>query len=216
MDANGRMPEHAADGQVLRWSGRVVTAADLRQSLNGQRELVLTSRAIITPLAADELRARGIRVTSQATEPTATSPSAWGIAQDRSYPEVAGALQALRRDGSLLKEMPLCSGPCCGWSRALADCVAHGECTGAIVFCNDPALVCCVANKVAGLRAVTVTSVSQARHAALSVGPNFVAVEMPGRTFFEIRQILGCLCKTAACPEPLACTLRELDGHAHR
>jgi hypothetical protein len=218
MGANGQLPEPAADGQVLRWNRRVLTAADLQQSLNGQRELVLPRHAIITPLAADELRARGVRVTSQATESTAPPRSAWGVAQDRTYPEVAGALQAVRREGSLLNEMHSCSEPCCVWSRALAQCVAHGECTGAIVFCKDPGLVCCVANKVAGLRAVTIASIAQARQTLLSVGPNFVAMEMPGRTFFEIRQMFRCLCAgmATACPETLACILRELDGHAHR
>jgi hypothetical protein len=39
---------------------------------------------------------------------------------------------------------------------------------------------------------------------------------MPGRTFFEIRQILRTLIGTRLCPEGVACTLRELDGHAHR
>ena len=68
------------------------------------------------------------------------------------------------------------------------------------------------------LRAVGVATVAQAAQALLTLGPNLVAVEMPGRTFFEIRQILRsvCLAGAAACPDGVACTLRELDGHAHR
>ena len=50
---------------VLRWAGRVVTADDLYRSLNGHRELVLTPRAVVTPLAAEHLRARGVRVSRQ-------------------------------------------------------------------------------------------------------------------------------------------------------
>ena len=219
MDANGKMPQHAADGRVLRWNGRVVTAADLRQSLDGHQELALPPRAIITPLAADELRARGIRITSQSSDAAPLPRPAWGFAQDRPYPEVGSALQGLRRDGFVVKEMLSCpEGGCCGWSRALAEGVARGECTGGVVFCSDPGLVCCVANKIAGLRAVAVTSVMQVTRSLLSFGPNLVAVEMPGRTLFEIRQMLRCLCgaDTAACSEAVACTLRELDGHAHR
>jgi hypothetical protein len=218
MGANGQSPMSSADGQVLRWNGRVVTAADLRQSLNGHRELIVPRHTVITPLAADELRARGVRVTSQAPEPTAAARSVWGVAQDRVYPEVVGALQALRRDGPLTKEMPACEGPCCGWSRSLAECIVRGECSGAIVFCKEPGLVCCVANKVAGLRAAVVATAPQSRHVITSLGPNFIVVEMPGRNFFEIRQLLRCLsdASPAACPETLACTLRELDGHAHR
>jgi hypothetical protein len=44
-----------------------------------------------------------------------------------------------------------------------------------------------------------------------------LAVEMPGRTFFEVRQILKALSRTAAeCPQKIADVLQELDGHAHR
>ena len=41
---------------------------------------------------------------------------------------------------------------------------------------------------------------------------------VPGRTFFEVRQILRICCSVAApaCPPGLACTLKELEGHAHR
>ena len=219
MGANGQLPESSADGQVLRWNGRVVTAADLRQFLNGQRELVVSGSPIITPLAADELRARGVRVTAQRAEPVSSSRLAWGFALDQPYPEVGSAMQSLRREGLVVQEMQSCpEGSCCSWSRTLAQCVARGDCQGGVVFCKDAGLVCCVVNKVAGLRAVAVTTVAQMAQALLSLGPNLVAVAMPGRTFFEIRQILRCLCaaSSTACPEGVACTLRELDGHAHR
>jgi hypothetical protein len=56
-----------------------------------------------------------------------------------------------------------------------------------------------------------------AARATLSLAANLLAVEMPGRTFFEVRQILRTLIAApGACPGGVACTLRELDGHAHR
>jgi ribose 5-phosphate isomerase RpiB len=87
-----------------------------------------------------------------------------------------------------------------------------------VVFCGDPGLVCCVANKVPGLRAAAAWTVTQAARAALALGANLVAVEMPGRTFFEVRQILRALCAGggSGCPGDVARTLGELDGHAHR
>jgi hypothetical protein len=50
------------------------------------------------------------------------------------------------------------------------------------------------------------------------LGANLLAVEMPGRTFFEVRQILHILCASGepVCPPGVACTLTELDRHAHR
>jgi hypothetical protein len=96
--------------------------------------------------------------------------------------------------------------------------VVRGECLGGVIFCRDPGLVCCVANKLAGLRSVAVLTIARAARATLTLSPNLVAVEMPGRTFFELRQILRTLvtCDGSGCPAGVATALKELDGHAHR
>lgn len=219
MGANGQLPE-AADGRILRWPGRIVTAEDLRLHLNGHEELLLAPRALVTPSAAEQLRDRGVRISRQAVEvPTARPRAAWGYAQDRPYPLVRSAAQALRRDGLGTKDLtPAGEGPPCSWAKAVAECVARGECLGGVVFCQDPGLVCLVANKVAGLRAVAANTIGAAARATLTVGANLLIVEMPGRTFFEIRQIFRLLCQSEppACPPGVSGTLQELDGHAHR
>jgi hypothetical protein len=143
----------------------------------------------------------------------------WGYGQDRPHPFVTSAVGAIQREGMPLQELPASGADQpCRWAKAAAECVARGDCRGAILFCQDPAVVCCVANKVPGLRAVAVTTVAQAMRARLTLAANYVAVEMPGRTFFEVRQILRTLCTTASpsCPADAAGTLQELDGHAHR
>jgi ribose 5-phosphate isomerase RpiB len=84
------------------------------------------------------------------------------------------------------------------------------------VFCADPALVCCVANKVRGVRAAAVATASQAARARKSLAANLLAVEMPGRTLHELRQIVRTAVARAACPAEVAKVLEELDGHAHR
>jgi ribose 5-phosphate isomerase RpiB len=128
------------------------------------------------------------------------------------------AVQALRRQGAVIRDLPPAdNGLPCHWARAVAECVARRECAGGVLFCAGPELVCCVANKVAGLRAAAVTTVHQAARATLDLGANLLVVEMPGRTFFEIRQILRTLyVASPACPNGLACTLEELEAHAHR
>jgi hypothetical protein len=219
MNGNGQPREDASSAQVLRWTGRVVAADDLRRSLNGHRELLVAPNAVITPLALEQLRQGGVQIRREPTEQTPAPRVTWGYAQDRPHPMVRSAVQALERDGLHWRELlPAEPTSPCRWAKALAACVARGECRGGVVFCQDPGLVCCVANKVAGLRGIAVATVAQASRAVLTLGPNLVAVEMPGRTFFEIRQILRLLCVPgqAACPAGVACTLQELDGHAHR
>jgi hypothetical protein len=220
MNGNGRAPEATAGGRVLHWPGRVLSASDLRHSLNGHRELVLAPGTVVTPLAQEELRHNGVQVTRREPErkPIAGT-AAWGYAEERPGPLVRSAVQALAREGVELRELPGAGGGLtCRWARAVAECVARGECAGGVLFCGDAGLACCVANKVPGLRAAMVTSIGQAARASLALAANFVAVEMPGRTFFEVRQILRAVCAgpPARCPEGLACTLRELEGHAHR
>jgi hypothetical protein len=142
----------------------------------------------------------------------------WGVGQDRPHAMVAAAVQGLAREGMCFRELPLEANQLpCRWAKAVAECLARGECAGGVLFCEDPGLVSCVANKVPGLRAVAVTTVGQAARATLSLAANLLVVEMPGRTFFEVRQILRTLLSGGmVCPDGVACTLRELDGHAHR
>src|SRR5260370_7330217 len=114
----------------------------------------------------------------------------WGVAQDRPYPMVQTALQALARETAPLRELPApCVGPECGWARAVAECVGRGDCCGGVVFCEDPGLVCCVANKVPGLRAAAVVTIAQAARATRPLGANLLALEMPAPPVFAVRQI---------------------------
>jgi hypothetical protein len=206
----------AADGEVLHWPGRVLSAEDLRRSLNGHRQLILPARAVITPLAAERIRNDGIQVSRQAVEEHPALETPWGYAQDRPHVFVQCSIEALQRDGVALKELKVAGQPsACRWARVVAECVAHGDCRGGVVFCEDAGVLCCVANKVAGLRAAVANTVAQASRATLTLAANLLAVDMPGRTLFEVRQILRVCGSRTKCPADLASTLRELDGHAH-
>jgi hypothetical protein len=209
MSGNGE-----TDAQVLCWPRRVLSADDLRRHLTSQRELQLLPRTIVTPLAADELRFRGIRVTFQ-TQAAAAKKDAdaacWGYAQERPDNIVASAVQALEHDGMKLVTIDSAD------ARKLGETIARGQCPGVVVFCSDPPLVCCIANKLSGIRAAAIATPQAAMRARQALGANLLAVEMPGRTFFELRQILRIACNgPACCPDDVAKTLKELDGHAHR
>jgi ribose 5-phosphate isomerase RpiB len=208
-----------ANGQVLRWPGRVVSAEELRRTLNGHRELIVPTRAVITPSALEHLRQNGIQVRRQAADEKPAAASTWAYAQDRPAALVKNVVQSLAREGIPLKEMECADDrEVCHWARLTAECVGRGDCRGAVVFCEDGGLVCCLANKVPGLRASAVRSIAQAGRAAQMLGANLVAVEMPGPTFFEVRQILRTICGggNPNCPPAVATALQECDGHAHR
>ena len=140
---------------------------------------------------------------------------------DFHLPESTGedALLALVREGLTFREFPLEANQLlCRWAKAVAECLARGECAGGVLFCDDPGLVSCVANKVSGLRSAPVTTVAQAIQATTTLAVNLLVVEMPGRTFFEIRQILRTAATTGKPDSPvtIAQQLRELEANAHR
>lgn len=211
-----------ADGGVLRWTGKLLSADDLRRHWKGQRELIVSRQTIVTPLAVDELKDRGVRLVRDAAcgsaqDTVSANVQAPGYAQERPDPIVTAAVHSLEREGVISQELEQCAGSPAAWAQSLAEYVVREECRGVAVFCSNPGLVCCVANKVGGLRAASVMTVAQAARALTSIGANLLAVEMPGRTLFEIRQIMMSLSKTpTGCPESVADTLQELDGHAHR
>jgi len=141
----------------------------------------------------------------------------WGIAlQGQAPPMLQAALRSVRRTAPAPAPLPDCNGESCHWFRAVADCLARGECKGAVLFCDDAGLACCIANKVPGVRAIAVGSVMQAEQAVAGFGANLLVSETTGRTFYEFKQLLQLCCTGGACPPGIACTLEELDGHAHR
>jgi hypothetical protein len=209
----------SASGEVLHWSDRVVTAEALRRALNGHREIMLAPRSIITPLAADELRARGVKITRQTqTDGSAAAKAAWAYAQEWPDSLVQCAVRSLEREKLTLVPLEVRAKSPSHWARAVAETLAGGPWHGAAVFGHDAGLLACVANKVSGVRAVEVVSATQVRRALAAVGANVLVVEMPGRTLFEVGQILRALCQAGkpVCPPETAGVLEELDGHAHR
>ncbi|MBY0524812.1 MAG: RpiB/LacA/LacB family sugar-phosphate isomerase [Gemmataceae bacterium] len=141
----------------------------------------------------------------------------WGYAlQGQAPPMLQAALRSVRRTVSEPTPLPDCHGESCPWVRAVADCVANGQCQGAVLFCDDACVACCVANKVPGVRAVAVSSLAQAYQALAGFGANLLIAEPAGRTFFEFKQLLQLCCEGGTCPPGVACVLEELDGHAHR
>jgi hypothetical protein len=198
---------------VLLWPKRLLSADDLRRHLTTQRELVLLPKTVVTPLAADELKAKGVRVSWQApgaVDAISAKPGTWIYAQEKDEPMVASVILALEREGI---KLPAVSGSV----RKLAETILRGAHAGGILFAADSALACCIGNKVAGIRAAAVVNALQVSRAKKTLGANLFAVDVPGRTFFELRQMLKAIVADAGgCSDDVARILKELDGHAHR
>src|SRR5206468_2150414 len=123
------------DVRVLHWHGRVLSADDLRRSLNGHRELVLSPGTVITPLAAEELRGLDVRISRQEKPMEKTGGNdAWGYVQEQPQPLLSSVLQSLGREGLHLKPLQVEAEEPSAWARIVAACVARGDCQGGVVF----------------------------------------------------------------------------------
>ena len=143
--------------------------------------------------------------------------ASWGYAvEGRPSTMLQVALHAAHRNGHSPQVLPECNGEPCDWVRGVAECLRSGRCRTAVLFCRDACLACCIANKVPGVRAAAVWTVSQAVRALEQLGANLLIVEMADRTYFECKEFLRLCCDGVACPPGVACILQELDGHAHR
>ena len=142
--------------------------------------------------------------------------SRWAYGQDRPFAMVGAAVQTLARSGEAWNPLHA-AGSAIAWVATVAELVSNGEYDGIVLFCEDPAMAALVANQTPGVRAAAVSTVNQAARATLTIAANLLAVEMPGRTFFEIRHILHLLRESRlGCPAELASVLSEREHDANR
>lgn len=141
----------------------------------------------------------------------------WGYAvEGRPSMMLQIALRSAHKNGHSPQSLPECNGETCAWIRNVAECLQSGRCRAAVLFCRDACLACCIANKISGVRAAAVWTVTQASRALEQLGANLLVVEMANRTYYECKEMLRLCCEGSDCPPSVACILQELDGHAHR
>ena len=117
---------------------------------------------------------------------------------------VRAALLSLRSSGDACASLPE------HWRRAvvrlgarsLGECVTRGECAGGVICsATTPAWSAASPTSCRACEPRRCTTVAQAARATLTLGANLLAVEMPGRTYFELRQMLRLLCATVRLPD---------------
>ncbi|MCI0738597.1 MAG: RpiB/LacA/LacB family sugar-phosphate isomerase [Gemmataceae bacterium] len=217
------MSQENGEATVWHWTQRVFSAEDLRHEYRGQKSLVLPPRGLVTPLAADELKSRGINVSWQVSASGGRKPPddrtrrVWHCVTENPDSLVEAAIQSLARDGLTFGKWDSTRVPVAVWAKALAGQLVGKESAGGVVFCSNPWLMCCVANKVTGVRAATVQNAKEASQAMASFGANFFAVTMPGRTLFELKSLLRSVATTKPkCADETTKVFEEIDRHAHR
>lgn len=183
--------------------GRLLAAGHLPRRLAGVTQVVVPPGALISPLVLEMLASAGIPLVREGQEAggqeispgstlRANSQARTGhllVAAEVAYELVGRATVEIARSGkcpSQVETKPWEQGSA-GWGDWLS-----AEAGRRLVhFGPNPELVASVAMLRWAIPAASVQSVAQASRALSAFGPRVLAVEMPGRTLFEARHIIG-------------------------
>jgi len=191
----GRQDERFVDS-------RVVTLESIAGRLQEAKQLVVPQGALVTPAVRDELRRRGIALVRgrQAASAQETLPGVFLVA-GRTRHDPNAVLQMLLQNGI---DVQTESSDCMiATTDKLAAAVARGQL--GVLWTRHTSAGLCLANRHAGVRAVSAAGVSATAAAVAAVGANVLVVDPTVGTAYEKKQILRdfCLGGIRACPEAL-------------
>jgi ribose 5-phosphate isomerase RpiB len=196
---------------VHEWPGSVLALNDLQRLGPNLRELVVRDKVVLTPCARDELKRLGVSLVRRDEK----TPRNIGYGSDAMYPQIATVVLALDKEGLTLKALEFQRGlDSMLLGKSAGELVSRGEMKSAVLFCAEPEAAACAANKLVGIRAAAVNNILQAKRACASLGANLMAVEMPGRTYFEIRQVMFLMMDAKGCHQGNHKLLERLDARS--
>jgi len=172
-----------------RYDGRILAAEHLPRRLTGVTRVVVRPGTIVTQLAREDLSQRGITIGQESPAAPAAATAAPGsgiwVGSDRDYPVLSLALSLA---GGTTGETH--SGDSAALAAEAGRWRRDNPDGAVVIFTAKPELAAWEAGKASGSPAAAVCGVPQASRAMATLGKPILAVEMPGRTAYEIRQIL--------------------------
>jgi hypothetical protein len=181
-------------GTTSAFAGRLLAVRHVEAMAPGQREIRVAPGTVVTPMARDLLKQRGITLRQvAASEGDADRRRGeWGFAIEQTV--AAGPMAALRP--ALLKE---------AWSElegtpgAVARWVAEESDRGALLLTDEASVAVWRACQVDGVRAAAAADLDAMTRAVRHLGVNLLVVEPLGKSISWIRQ-LGAAFRSAGAP----------------
>lgn len=164
------------------FAGRLLGLRDAEALAGSCREVRIAPGTVVTPLAFDALKKRGIaiRLVSEREARRSRAEGTWGFAID----DASGAASALRR--ALLDDRD-------GW-RELGPAeapawVSDADDRGAVLITPDAALAVWEAHRFRDVRAAAVSEVRAVARAVRTLGASLLVVEPEHKSIYALRQI---------------------------
>lgn len=147
------------------------------------RSIKIAPGTVMTPLARDFLKRRGIAVRlAGAAEIAPTARGEWAFALGASNGQIQALQRAFLEDSRTWTELDPSLDELTTWIR-------DDEGRGAFLVAIDPAVAVWRACQVPGVRAALAAEPADARSAARSLGANLLVVDPTGKSISWIRQI---------------------------
>lgn len=147
------------------------------------RAIKIAPGTVMTPMARDYLKRRGVAVRlASATEIAPSAQGEWAFALSASSGQMLALQRAFLEDSRTWVELDPSLDELTNWIRG-------GDGRGAFLVAIDPALVVWRACRVPGVRAAFAAEPADARSAARSLGANLLVVDPTGKSLSWIRQI---------------------------
>jgi hypothetical protein len=176
------------------FAGRLLAVRHVEAIAPGEREVCVAPGTVVTPLARDLLKQRGIvlRQVAAGAQERAARSGEWGFAIEETA--AAGTALAMRR--ALLAE---------AWFElenepgAAARWVAQDSCRGAMLVTDEASVAVWRACQISGVRAACASEPDAVVRAVRHLGLNLLVVEPLGKSISWIRQ-LGATFRGGAAP----------------
>lgn len=192
------------DTSAINLVGRVISLADLKQLPADFREIQVSTNALITPAARDELRERVVQVvrSEQKSKAATTAHSTASLvigtveaATGARASVIDQAIAGLRKQKQQIEQLPRL--PLAEQIDALVDPVVRGGRRGVLVT-GEVSAALCLANRHGGVRAVLGTTRQNVRRDVERLAANLLVVDPVARSTFEVMQLIGEFAKAEA------------------
>lgn len=179
----------AGDGELVVRS-RVVALAELKDRLTSVRKLVVPPQAIVTPAVRDELRRRNIALVfgQKNSVPSSTAGTRLVLMVSHAAMDPAGLVGALKSEGIGVEVQT--SECLIRATDQLAAELSQGEVLAVLATPYVPAALC-LANRLAGVRAVIGSDARTVAADTASVGANLLVVNPTALGLFQLRQLVS-------------------------
>jgi hypothetical protein len=166
---------------------RVVTMNDVAGQLDSIRRVVVSREAIVTPAVRDELLRRGIALECAKSPGGAPVTVRLSLMASRIDFDATTLMAALAREG--LQATQSNSDCLIAAGDQLAEQIRQGDALG-VLLTRHAAAGLCLANRLAGVRAIGGIEAPAVAAASAAVGANLLVIDPRTGTFFQLKQAI--------------------------